>query len=125
MFFWRIISKFLEGKITSYETRLSGTCKILRGGAATRTLRKDAVLRHSAETQQSRHAPVALRSAPEIKDERSSDKDSAPECLRCRTIQGEVRDPAVDDCKKNKRINCGSEVWTVHNGRGRGRASSS
>jgi len=40
--------------------------------------------RNSTETQQSGHNP---RSGPEVKNGRSSDKDGAPERLRCETIQ--------------------------------------
>jgi len=43
--------------------------------------------RNSTETQQSGHAP---RFEPEVKNGRSSAKDSAPERLRCGTIQEEV-----------------------------------
>jgi len=39
------------------------------------------------ETQQSGHAP---RSGPEVKNDRSSAKDDAPERLRCQAIQEEV-----------------------------------
>jgi len=42
---------------------------------------------YSTETQQSGHAP---RSGPVVKNERSNDKDGAPERLRCGTIQEEA-----------------------------------
>jgi len=43
--------------------------------------------RNSTETQQSGHAP---RSGLEVKNGRSSAKDSVPERLRCGTVQEEV-----------------------------------
>jgi len=42
--------------------------------------------RNSTETQQSGHAP---RSGPEVKNERSSPKDGAPERLRCGIVKKE------------------------------------
>jgi len=43
--------------------------------------------RNFTEIQQSGHAP---KSGPEVKNERNSAKDGAPERLRCGTIQEEV-----------------------------------
>jgi len=45
------------------------------------------VWRNSTETQQSGYAP---RSGPEIKNERSSAEDGAPERPRCGTVKEEV-----------------------------------
>jgi len=43
--------------------------------------------RNSAETQQSGHAP---RYETDVKNEKNSAKDGAPEWIRCGTIQNEV-----------------------------------
>jgi len=59
---------------------------------------------NSTETQQSSHAP---RSGPEIKNGRSSAKDGAPERLRCKTIQEEVRQIL-------QRVSAGAARRTLH-----------
>jgi len=51
------------------------------------SFRRMGVWRNSTETQQSGHA---LRSRPEVKNGRSSAKDSAPERLGCGTVKEEV-----------------------------------
>jgi len=86
--------------------------------------------RNSTETQLSGHAS---RSEQEVKNERSSAKDVAPERLRCGTIHRGELDPAVGVCKRCKKnstsvLSCickrtregcdsSSEVGTVHSGR--------